>query len=143
MSRINKEFLFLGYRKPETNEQRKEVKELLELAKLTTDESAFQLKHQYKKFKGIYMNILSSGQVPELMISGLYEIGFYNETIFWCKKIIENMRFCDKEKRSKAFHMITVSFCHLEDYENVFLQINSVYNIKLTSVLEPRFELNF
>ena len=24
-----------------------------------------------------------------------------------------------------------------------FLQINSVYNIKLTSVLEPRFELNF
>ena len=63
--------------------------------------------------------MVSSGQVPELMIFGLYEIGFYNETIFWCKKIIENMRFCDKEKRSKAFHMITVSFCHLEDYENV------------------------
>ena len=93
-------------------------------------ESVFQQNHKYKKFKGIYMNILSSGQVPELMISGLYEIGFYNETIFWCKKIIENMRFCDKEKRSKAYHMITVSFCHLEDYENVleygkkYLQLN-------------------
>ena len=97
----------------------KKITEILRLTNMINVESVFQQNHKYKKFKGIYMNILSSGQVPELMISGLYEIGFYNETIFWCKKIIENMRFCDKEKRSKAFHMITVSFCHLEDYENV------------------------
>ena len=32
----------------------KEVNELLELAKLTNDESAFQQKHRYKKFKDKY-----------------------------------------------------------------------------------------
>ena len=98
---------------------KKEITELLRLTNMINVESVFQQNHRYKKFKDRYMNMLSSGQVPELMIFGLYEIGFYNETIFWCKKIVENMRFCDKEKRSKAFHMITVSFCHLEDYENV------------------------
>ena len=60
----------------------KEITELLRLTNMIKVESVFQQNHRYKKFKDIYMNMLSSGQVPELMIFGLYEIGFYNETIF-------------------------------------------------------------
>ena len=117
MSRIKDEFLFLGKRKPETNEQRKEVKELLELAKLTNDESAFQQKHQYKKFKEKY-NVDMLVCVYNLVL-GLKKIRFSNETIFWCQKILEDIRFCDKKFRLYAFQSLTESFYHLEKYENV------------------------
>ena len=117
MSRINKEFLFLGYRKPETNEQRKEVKELLELAKLTNDESAFQQKHQYKKFKDKY-NVDMVLCVHDL-VEGLIKISFFNESVFWCEKILEDIRFCDKQFRLFAFQSMTESFFYLEKYEDV------------------------
>ena len=117
MSRIKEEFLFLGKRKPETKEQRKEVKELLELAKLINDESAFQQKHQYKKFKDKY-NVDMLVCVYNLTI-GLNKIRFSNETIFWCQKILEDIRFCDKQFRLFALESMTESFYYLEKYEDV------------------------
>ena len=75
----------------------KEVNELLELAKLTNDESAFQQKHRYKKFKDKY-NVDMVVCVHDL-VKGLIKICFFNESVFWCQKIIEDIRFCEKQFR--------------------------------------------
>ena len=95
----------------------KEVNELLELAKLTKDESAFQQKHRYKKFKDKY-NVDMVVCLP-FLVEGLIEISFYNESVFWCQKILEDIRFCDKQFRLCAFQSMTESFYHLEKYEDV------------------------
>ena len=95
----------------------KEVNELLELAKLTNDESAFQQKHRYKKFKDKY-NVDMVVCLP-VLVEGLIEISFYNESVFWCQKMLEDIRFCDKEFRLIAFQSMTESFYHLEKYEDV------------------------
>ena len=56
---------------------KKDIKELLELAKLTNDESVFQQKHRYKKFKDKY-HVEMVSYVPELMI-GLHNNDFCNK----------------------------------------------------------------
>ena len=96
---------------------KKDIKELLELAKLTNDESVFQQKHRYKKFKDKY-HVDMVSYVPELMI-GLHNNDFCNESVFWGKKIIENIRVCDKEERAVAFHCMITSLFRLEDFESV------------------------
>ena len=96
---------------------KKDIKELLELAKLTNDESVFQQKHRYKKFKDKY-HVEMVSYVPELMI-GLHNNDFCNESVFWGKKIIENIRVCDKEERAVAFHCMVTSLYRLEDLESV------------------------
>ena len=116
MSRIKSESK-CGLPQPETNKQTKEVKELLDLAKITNDESAFQQKHHYKKFKDKY-NVDMVVCVQTLMI-GLKKIRFSNETVFWCQKIIEDSRFCDEQIRLLAFQSMTESFYYLEKYEKV------------------------
>ena len=96
---------------------KKDIKELLQLAKLANDESVFQQKHQYRKFKDKY-HVDMVNHVPELMI-GLHNNDFCNESVFWAKKILENIRVCDKEERAVAFHCMITSLYRLEDFENV------------------------
>ena len=116
MSRMKKESKS-GLPQPKTNKQTKEVKELLDLAKLTNEESAFQQKHRYKKFKDKY-NVDMVVCVYDLML-GLKEIRFFNESIFWCQKILEDIRFCEKQFRCFAFISMTESFYCLGEYEKV------------------------
>ena len=96
---------------------KKEIKELLELAKLTNDESVFQQNHRYKKFKDKY-HVDMDDYVPELMI-GLNNNNFCNESVFWAKKIIENTRVCDKENRASLHKCMVTYFYRLKDFENV------------------------
>ena len=116
MSRMKKESKS-GLPQPETNKKTKEIKELLDLAKLTNDESTFQQKHCYKKFKDEYNADLVV--CVQTLIKGLEKIRFFNETVFWCQKIIKDSRFCDQQIRLVAFQSMTESFTYLEKYENV------------------------
>ena len=69
--------------------------ELLELAKRTKDESVFQQKHHYKKFKA-KTKAQDYDSLGDL-VTGLCDIGFYKESIWWCKRILEDNRLCDKK----------------------------------------------
>ena len=92
-----------------------EVKELLDLAKLTNDESDFQQNHHYRKFKDKYKLDIEICVVTLMM--GLKEIKFFNESVFWCQKILENSRVGDKDFKLLALSIITESFYCLEKYE--------------------------
>jgi tetratricopeptide (TPR) repeat protein len=92
----------------------KEVKELLDLAKLTNDESAFQQNHRYRKFKKD--NYKLDIEICDHMIKVLQEIKFFNECVFWCEKILENSRVGEKHFRLHALTIITNSFYYLEKY---------------------------
>ena len=96
---------------------KKDIKELLELAKLTNDESVFQQNHRYRKFKDKY-HVDMVNYVPELM-TGLNKANFCNESVFWGKKILENIRVCDKEDRASLLKCMIAYFYRLEDFENV------------------------
>ena len=93
---------------------KKEVKELLDLAKLTNDESAFQQNHRYRKFKDKYKLDI---EICVHMVTGLNEIKFFNESVFWCQKVLENSRVSEKDFKWIALTMITKSFYGLEKYE--------------------------
>ena len=56
----------------------------------------------------------------EGLFNGLYELKLYEECIYWCYKILEDVRLCDSPERSLAFYGIVKSFYDLDDYENVF-----------------------
>ena len=90
--------------------------ELLELAKRTKDESVFQQKHHYKKFKA-KTKAQDYDSLGDL-VTGLCDIGFYKESIWWCKRILEDNRLCDKLARLFAFHTLLISYNDLQDYEN-------------------------
>ena len=96
---------------------KKDIKELLELAKLTNDESVFQQNHRYRKFKDKY-HVDMVNYVPELM-TGLNKANFCNESVFWGKKILENIRVCDKEDRASLLKCMIAYFYRLEDFQNV------------------------
>ena len=96
---------------------KKDIKELLELAKLTNDESVFQQNHRYRKFKDNY-HVDMVNYVPELM-TGLNKTNFCNESVFWGKKILETIRVCDKEDRASLLKCMITYFYRLEDFENV------------------------
>ena len=93
---------------------RREVKDILELAKCAKYEPNFQQKLKYKKFKAksfrcrediVYLN------------GGLFELEFYKEIIFWCKKLAEDIRLCDKHERSYVFATLSEANCRLQNYE--------------------------
>ena len=124
---------------------KKEVNELLELAKLTNDESAFQQKHRYKKFKDKYnvdMVVCLHG-----LVEGLIKISFFNESVFWCQKILEDIRFCDKQFRLFAFQSLTESFYNLEKYEDAIeygkkcLEHDSTENLDLLRKLLVLYQM--
>ena len=112
--------------------EKKEFEELMDLAKLTNDESAFQQNHRYRKFKAQYINI----EICVQMIQGLEEIKFLNESVFWCQKVLENSRVGEKDFKWVALAMITQSFYGLEKYEKV-IEYGKKTIEHLTKSLEP------
>ena len=52
------------------------------------------------------------------LVTGLCDIGFYKECIWWCKRILDDNRLCEKFARFYAFHTLLVSYNDLHDYEN-------------------------
>ena len=123
----------------------KEVNELLELAKLTNDESAFQQKHRYKKFKDKYN--VDMVVCLHCLVEGLIKISFFNESVFWCQKILEDIRFCDKQFRLFAFQSLTESFYNLEKYEDAIeygkkcLEHDSTENLDLLRKLLVLYQM--
>ena len=125
----------------------KEVNELLELGKLTNDESAFQQKHSYKKFKDKYN--VDMVVCLHVLVEGLIKISFFQESVFWCQKILEDIRFCDKQFRLFAFQSMTESFYNLEKYEDVIeygkkcLEHDSIENPDLLRKLLVLYYMKF
>ena len=121
-------------------QKEKEVNELLEIAKLTKDESAFQQKHHYKKFKDKYSNvdILADDLTAIYLCMELKEIKFFNESIFWCQKLVEKTRICDKHIRLSAFQLMTESFYCLEEYEKVVEYGKKFLDHDFLELVEPR-----
>ena len=109
----------------------KEFKEIIDLAK-TNDESAFQQNHRYRKFKDQNINI----EICVNMIQGFWKIKFFNESVFWCQKVLENSRVGEKDFKWVALAMITQSFYGLEKYEKV-IEYGKKTIEHLTKSLEP------
>ena len=110
-----------AYLKASGSKKEKEVKELLDLAKDVKDESVFQQKNRYKKFKAKNhtIEILEFGPIWGNFLKELSDLKFHKECIYWCTKILEDVRMCDSTERSMANWVIVRSFYGLDDYENV------------------------
>ena len=100
----------------------KELKELVDLAKNIKDESVFQQENRYKKFKAKNHTTIQTHKLPiwYIFLDVLVELKFYKECIYWCYKILEDVRLCDSSERLQAFYTIVISFYFLDDFENVF-----------------------
>ena len=111
-----------AYLKASGSKKEKELKELLDLAKDFKDESVFQQKNRYKKFKA-KNHTIQSHEIKSIIVlfgGGLLELEYYKECIYWCLKVIQDVRLCDSPERSVALFCIVRSFCGLDDFENVF-----------------------
>jgi formyltetrahydrofolate hydrolase len=97
---------------------KKEMKELVELAKYSKEESIFQQKHQYKKFKAKYnyANEIVTFFIP--FVFDLTNCKFFEESIYWSKRVIEDVRLCDKEIRLNALLFIARSYHCLNQLNN-------------------------
>ena len=99
----------------------KELKELLVIAKNIKNESVFQQEHRYRKFKA-NNHIIQAHEIKPIwfiFFDRLMGWKFYEECIYWCNKILEDVRLSDSPERSLAIGVIVQSFYELEDYENV------------------------
>ena len=98
---------------------KKEMKELVELAKYSKEESVFQHKHQYKKFKAKYnhVNEIVTFFIP--FVPALMNCEFFKESIYWSKRVIEGVRLCDKEIRLNALFIMVRSYYGLNQLNNV------------------------
>ena len=99
----------------------KELKELLDLAENIKDESIFQREHRYRKFKAKNHTILAHEirSIWRIFFNGLLNLKFHKESIYWCSRILEDVRLCDSPERSVALYAIAEAFYGLDDYENV------------------------
>ena len=93
----------------------------MDLAKNVKDEQVFQQEHRYKKFKA--KNHIIQTHELNLNIWGnffgeLLELKFHRECIYWCTKILEDVRLCDSSERSYAIYVLVASHHSLDDFEN-------------------------
>jgi len=123
----------------------KELKELLGLAKDVKGESVFQQEHRYKKFKSKNHTIQIFGFCFWFdFLVKLNELEFYKECIYWCNKILEDVRLCDSRERSVAICLIVTSFNGLNDYENAFKYGGKYLEITLQAMTrEDRSSRNY
>jgi hypothetical protein len=97
----------------------RDVNKVIALAKRTQDESLFQKHQLYKKFKAKYQSQLAQAHMNfETFFGVLVSQEFYNEHVFWGKKILDNQRVCNIEDRTHLLYRIVLSFHCLNDYEN-------------------------
>ena len=111
----------------------KELKELLDLAKNIKDESIFQKEHRYRKFKDKNNTILAHeiGPIWGIFFKGLDNLKFHKESIYWCSKILEDVRLCESPERSVAIFYIAKSFYALDDFEKVLKYGTKYFEISL------------
>ena len=95
----------------------RDVKKVIALAERIQDESVFQKHQLYKKFKAKYQSQAAQMNM-ETFFGALVSQNFYNEHVFWGKKILDNQRVGDIENRANLLYKIVISFHCLNDYEN-------------------------
>ena len=115
---------------------KKEMKELVELAKYSKEELVFQQKHQYKKFKAKYNHVNEIVIFLSSFVGDLYGCKFYKESIYWCKRVIQDFRICDKGIRLNALVVIVRSFYCLKELENALEYGKKYLEVEL-STLHP------
>ena len=99
----------------------RDFNKVMALAERIQDESVFQKHQLYKKFKAKYQSQVAQAQVnTETLFTVLSKQNFYNENVFWGKKILDDQRLGNKETRAGMLYVITISFHMLNDYENSF-----------------------
>ena len=91
-----------------------EIANLLELAEKTGNESIFQAKHKYKKFKDQRVKFREDIQ---FFINELFKLNFFEECVFWCNKLFEDLRICDKYERYQVFNILMMANYSLKNYE--------------------------
>ena len=97
----------------------RDFNKVMALAERIQDESVFQKHQLYKKFKAKYQSQVAQAHVnTETLFRVLSSRNFYNENVFWGKKILDNVRLGNKETRTDMLNLIVISFYMLGDYEN-------------------------
>ena len=96
----------------------RDFNKVMALAERIQDESVFQKHQLYKKFKAKYQSQVAQAHVnTETLFRVLSSQNFYNENVFWGKKILDNVRLGNKETRTDMLNLIVISFYMLGDYE--------------------------
>ena len=92
---------------------------VMALIEHTQDESVFQKHQLYRKFKAKYQSQVAQALLnTETLFGTLLSKKFYNEHVFWGKKILDNYRVGDKGNRAHVLYLIVISFDSLNDNEN-------------------------
>ena len=92
---------------------------IMALLELIQDEAVFQKHQLYKKFKAKYQSQVAQALLhTETLFGTLLSKKFYNEHVFWGKKILDNYRVGDKGNRAHVLYLIVISFDSLNDNEN-------------------------
>ena len=97
----------------------RDFNKVMALAERIQDESVFQKHQLYKKFKAKYQSQVAQALLnTETLFGTLLSKKFYNEHVFWGKKILDNYRVGDKGNRAHVLYLIVISFDSLNDNEN-------------------------
>ena len=92
---------------------------IMALLELIQDEAVFQKHQLYKKFKAKYQSQVGQAQLDtETLFGTLLSKKYYNEHVFWGKKLLDNYRVSDKGERAHVLYLIVISFDSLNDNEN-------------------------
>ena len=78
----------------------KEVQVIYDLATSLKEENIFQRDPLYLEFKA--KNDGRRGEIMKLYIFLLQDFKFYQESIYWCHKFLED-RVCNKEEKADTF----------------------------------------
>ena len=112
-----------------------EINRLLELAKSVKDESIFQKKYLYKKFRAAN-NIINSDHEKDIihLANELFDLQYYRECIFWDTKLIEITKIRNKELRFQVLNQLKVCYFSLNhftkalDYGQKSIELGGVLN---------------
>ena len=91
----------------------KEIDSILKLAREVKEESIFQQKAQYIKFKS-----KKNGHRSEIvgLINNMHDLKFSHECIYWCNKLFQE-RVCNKIEKYKILYILSASYYRIEKYE--------------------------
>ena len=92
---------------------KQEIDSIVKLAREVKEESVFQEKSKYKKFKA--KKIGHRSEIKEL-VDKLRHLDFFNECIFWCHKFFEE-RICNKEEKYRYFYALGACYSEIKNHE--------------------------
>ena len=93
---------------------RQEIQSIVKLAREAKDESSFQEKSEYKKFKAKKNGHRS--EIKALIDCLADQFDFNNEVIFWSHKFLD-ARVCNKDEKHRTFYGLCVSYSKIQNYE--------------------------